>query len=240
MSEGGAGHDAVGAAALETLSELGHFNRWMYETVRPHCDGRLLEIGSGIGNLSRYFLDEGRDLVMSDVRERYVERLEQAHPGRRVVSIDLVHPRFEAVYSHHLGQFDTVVSLNVLEHIADDVRALENCRRLVRPGGAVVILVPAYEWLHNRLDVQLGHYRRYTRRTLSAAFARAGLEVSRAFYFNAVATLGWAVTGRLLGRDQIPQAEATLFDRLVPVWRLVDRAVSSRVGLSVIAVGRVP
>lgn len=239
MSEGGAGHDPIGEAALETISELSRFNRWMYETIRPHCHGRMLEVGSGIGNLSRCFLDDGCDLVLSDLRAPYVRRLEEDFPGRRVVSIDLVHPRFADVYGHHLASFDTVFALNVVEHIADDVRALENCRRLVRPGGAVVILVPAYEWLHNRLDTHLGHYRRYTRGSLVEAFGRAGLEVTYSQYFNAVATAGWAMTGGLLARDEIPRAEATLFDRLVPLWRLVDKAVGARFGLSVIAVGRV-
>lgn len=236
MSEGGAGHDPIGEAALETISELGRFNRWMYETIRPHCAGRMLEVGSGIGNLSRCFLDDGCDLVLSDLRAPYVRRLQDDFPGRAVVSIDLVHPRFSEVYGEHLCAFDTVFALNVVEHIADDVRALENCRRLVRPGGRVVILVPAYEWLHNTLDRHLGHYRRYTRRTLVESLERAGLEVAHTQYFNAVATAGWAMTGGLFGRQEIPHTEASLFDRLVPLWRWVDKAVGERFGLSVIAV----
>ncbi|MBL8937770.1 MAG: hypothetical protein JNM69_24615, partial [Archangium sp.] len=100
MSEGGAGHDPVGEAALETISGLSHFNRWMYETIRPHCFGRMLEVGSGIGNLSQCFVDEGHDLVLSDLRAPYVRRLEQSFPGHDVVSIDLVHARFADVYAH--------------------------------------------------------------------------------------------------------------------------------------------
>ncbi len=237
MSEGGAGVDVAGEAALETISGLGRFNRWMYETIRPHCHGRMLEVGSGIGNLSRCFLDEGADLVMSDLRPSYVRRLSAQFPGREVTSIDLVHPRFAEAFASHLGRFDTVFALNVVEHIADDVLALENCRRLTRPGGAVVVLVPAYEVLHNRLDEELGHFRRYTRWTLATAFERAGLSVSRTFHFNAVATLGWAVTGGVLRRPRIPTVEASLFDRLVPAWKLVDRVLGRRMGLSVIAVG---
>lgn len=237
MSDGSAGADPVGEATLETISSLSRFNRWMYETIRPHCRGRMLEVGSGIGNLSRLFLDERADLVMSDLRPAYVARLREQFAGQTVLSIDLVHPSFAEVYRESLGAFDTVFALNVLEHIADDVRALANCRTLLRRGGQVVMLVPAYEALHNRLDVELGHYRRYTRTTLSSAFRAAGLEVSRAFYFNAVATLGWAVTGGVLRRAQIPSAEATLFDRFVPAWQRVDRLLGQRLGLSVIAVG---
>lgn len=240
MSEGGAGHDPAGEAALQTIAGLGRFNRWMYETLKPHCAGRLLEVGSGIGNLSRCFLDDGADLTLSDLRAPFVQRLARDFPHRPVVSIDLVQPGFERVYAEHLGRFDTVFALNVIEHIADDVLALENCRRLVRPGGAVVVLVPAYEWLHNRLDVELGHYRRYTRASLVRALTQAGLAPTHTQHFNAAATLGWALTGGLLARQQIPKAEATLFDALVPLWRVVDRAVASRVGLSVIAVGRAP
>lgn len=237
MSDGGAARDVAGEEALETIGGLGRFNRWMYETIRPYCHGRLLEVGSGIGNLSQCFLDDGADLVMSDLRPGYVRRLEARFPGREVCSLDLVNPRFTTDAAGHLGRYDTVFALNVVEHIADDVLALENCRRLVRPGGTVLVLVPAYEALHNRLDVELGHFRRYTRGTLSEAFGRAGLSVSRAFHFNAVATVGWAVTGGLLARPRIPTVEATLFDRLVPAWRLVDRLLGHRVGLSVIAVG---
>lgn len=240
MSEGGAGHDVAGEVTLETISALNDFNRWMYETIRPHCHGRLLEIGSGIGNLSRCFLDEGHDLVMSDLREPYVRRLRSQFPGREVLSIDLVHARFSQQYAAHLARFDTVFALNVLEHIADDVKALENARRLTRPGGAVVMLVPAYEALHNRLDSQLGHFRRYRRATLEAAFQRAGLEVMSTRYFNAAATLGWFVTGSVLRKAEIPRAEAGLFEALVPLWRRVDRLLGQRVGLSVITAGRVP
>lgn len=240
MSEGGAGHDAAGEETLETISGLRHFNRWMYETIRPHCHGRLLEVGSGIGNLSRCFLDEGHDLVMSDLRAPYVRRLRSEFPRSDVLSIDLVHSRFSDVYAAHLGRFDTVFALNVLEHIADDVLALENCRKLVRRGGAVVMLVPAYEVLHNRLDAQLGHFRRYRRSTLEAAFSSAGLEVMSTQYFNAAATLGWFLTGALMGKKEIPRAEAGLFEALVPLWRRVDRLVGQRVGLSVITAGRVP
>ncbi len=238
MSEGGAGHDATGAATLETISELGRFNRWMYETIRPLCHGRLLEVGSGIGNLSRCFLDEGHDLVMSDLREPYVRRLSRDFPEEEVVSIDLVHARFAESYRQHLASFDTVFALNVIEHIADDVQALANCAQLIRRDGTVVILVPAYELLHNRLDDHLGHFRRYTARSLSDTFSRAGLEVTSTSYFNAAATLGWLLTGKLMGKEAIPKAEANLFEALVPVWKWVDRLVAKRVGLSVIATGR--
>jgi SAM-dependent methyltransferase len=234
--------DPEGESTLEALAVVPNFNRWMFETIRPYCTGPVLEVGSGIGNLSAFLLDGGHETHLSDLRPRYCQRLREAfsrHPGcRGVYQLDLVHPEFGRAYSPLLARFGTVLALNVVEHIADDRGAISNCRRLLRPGGHLIILVPAYQFLYNRFDRELGHYRRYTRAALRRLFAVNDLEVVRSFYFNLAGTLGWFVSGGLQKNRVIPRRQVALYNRLVWLFRILDRLTWRRLGLSVVAVGR--
>jgi SAM-dependent methyltransferase len=235
--------DLEGECTLETLAGAARFNRWMFETIAPYCTSPVLEVGSGIGNISSCLLDAGFTAHLSDVRPRYCRRLRSAfgtHPGcLGVHHLDLVHPDFEHAYAPLLGRFGTVFALNVIEHIAADRRAVANCRRLLRPGGNLIVLVPAWSWLYNRLDRELGHFRRYNRRTLEQVLAEAGsLDVVRTFSFNLAGTLGWFVSGTLLRNRTPPASLVNLYDRLVWLFRVIDRLTGQRAGLSVITVAR--
>lgn len=236
--------DPEGEATLEALSRAPAFNRWMYQIIRPYLAGPVLEIGSGIGNLSRFLFDDGLPLTLSDLRPGYCRRLGETFGGRPrcggVVQLDLVHPSFEVAYADLLGSFQTVFALNVLEHVGKDFQAVANCRKLLRPGGRLVLLVPAFNRLFNRLDTALGHYRRYTRPTLEALYQANDLSVERSFYFNLAGIPAWFVSGTILGNRQLPAWPVRVYNALVPVFRLIDWLVGRSFGLSVIAVGRVP
>ena len=234
--------DPEGEQTLEVMSQAPRFNRWMFETIRPYFSGPILEIGSGIGNISSHLLDSGFESYLSDVRPRYCDQLRAtygAHPAcRAVVQLDLVHPDFSRVYRHLLGRFGTVFALNVVEHIEDDHLALANSQRLLRQGGRLIILVPAYQFLYNRLDRELCHFRRYTSGSLNRVFTNSGLDVERSFYFNLAGTFGWFVSGGLLHQKVPSRFMVSLYNVLVPLFRLVDRMTLRRLGLSVITIGR--
>ncbi|MDX2249017.1 MAG: methyltransferase domain-containing protein [Bacteroidia bacterium] len=237
--------DQEGLETLETIAAAHRFNRWMFQTVAANLvPGNVLEVGSGIGNISREFLNAGYDLTVSDIRENYCGYLEENLTGyknlRDIVKLDLVHPDFEKVYSPFLGKYDNLYALNVIEHIEDDILALHNCGKLVRPGGRIVILVPAYQSLYNKFDENLFHFRRYTRTTLSALFVKNKLPVLKAFHFNFIGILGWYFSGNILKKETIPSGQMNLYNKLVPIFRLIDRVVGRQVGLSVIVVGEVP
>jgi SAM-dependent methyltransferase len=234
--------DPEGEVTLEAMAQAPNFNRWMFQTIRPYITGPVLEVGSGIGNLSAHLLGSGFPSHLSDVRPRYCQKLREAfgrHPCcRGVIQLDLVHPDFDRAYASLLGQFGTVFALNVVEHIADEHRALANCHKLLRPQGTLITLVPAYELLYNRFDRELCHFRRYTRGTLERLFRVNGLEVVRSFYFNLAGTLGWVISGSLLGHSTPSPRLVALYDRLVWLFRLLDRVTDRSMGLSVITIGR--
>jgi SAM-dependent methyltransferase len=237
--------DDVGLATLETMAQADRFNRWMYEVVAAELlPGPTLEVGSGIGNVSMHFLANGTPLTMSDLRPAYCAHLRSAfggHPhAQGVVQLDLVAEAFDQRYAAMLGQYTNVYALNVVEHIADDGVAVRNAYQLLRPGGRLLILVPAYPWLYNGFDAQLQHYRRYTRRRLTETLGAQGIPVRRSFFFNLIGIAGWFVSGGLLKRSLIPTGQMRLYNRLVPIFRYLDRLAGQRAGLSVVCVGEKP
>jgi SAM-dependent methyltransferase len=233
-------HQDLGLSTLISLSEADRFNEWMFEAVRPYIAGKTLEIGSGIGNISAILVRHQIPLFVSDHTEAYTARLRSRFAAtdqvKGVLSIDLSEKDFDAVHGDIAGTFDTVFALNVIEHIEDDHLAIENCHRLLKPGGRVVILVPAWPALYNRLDKGLDHYRRYSsagvRQLLSGPF-----EVKEMKYFNLAGIGGWWLTGTLLRRKIIGEGRARLYNRLVPLFRLADKLSFHRIGLSLVVVG---
>jgi 2-polyprenyl-3-methyl-5-hydroxy-6-metoxy-1,4-benzoquinol methylase len=232
--------DLEGEQNLKVIAEADAFNSWMAETVAPYCQGKVIEVGSGIGNISRWFLEAGHKLMLSDIRPQYCQHLHKHFGGYSnllgVEQLDLVHPNFEQEYADLLSSFNSLYSLNVVEHIQNDTLALRNAAKLLAPGGTMVILVPAFQQLYNGFDTALGHYRRYTRKSLTAAFASAGLQTQKSFYFNAPGTAGWYVSGKLQKNETIPQGQMKLYNALVPLFKITDVITRPFFGLSVIGV----
>jgi SAM-dependent methyltransferase len=158
------------------------------------------------------------------------------------------HPRFSLRVCHledcdpaelTSQRLDTVLCFNVLEHIADDVAALATFRNVLVPGGRVLIFVPAVQAAYGPLDAELGHHRRYSKRTLSAAFADAGLEMVQLRYTNPIGLAGWMYNAHISKATSHSRSQLKLFDRLVAPWALtLERLVPPPIGLSLFAVGR--
>ncbi|MCB0850749.1 MAG: class I SAM-dependent methyltransferase [Bacteroidetes bacterium] len=236
--------DQEGLETLETIAAAHNFNHWMAETVAKRLKpGNIIEIGSGIGNISKYFLDHGHEICLSDIRENYCGFLEDHFSEydnlSDIVKMDLVHPAFEEEYADHLGKYDNLYALNVIEHIEDDVLALANCKKLLKPNGRIVILVPAYQTLYNTFDKNLFHYRRYTKKTMSAVFEKNQFRILEKFHFNLIGILGWFVSGSILKKETIPSGQMDLYNKLVPIFRIIDKITFNQMGLSVIVVGEV-
>ena len=208
-------HDDV----LAGLADAVNYNRWLFERARPYLGGHVLDAGAGIGTFSALAAEVAEvtalepDPVFADaLRSRFGDRV-------TVVEADV-----ETLETADLAdRFDAIICFNVLEHVADDVAALARFRSVLRPGGRLLLLVPAHPVLGSRFDRAVGHVRRYTKPRLAAALAEAGLteEVNR--YVNPVGAIGWFVSMRIGGRDTLPGIQLRAFDRMVPVLRPLDR-----------------
>lgn len=234
--------DAVGLETLDVISDAGRFNQWMYETIRPFCAGKILEIGSGIGNISEQFIEAGFDITLTDIRSQYCARLQTRFENnknvRGIYVMDLVDPEFDSKYAVFFGQYDTIFALNVVEHIKDHEQAMVNAQKMLKKGGRIVILVPAYQWLYNGMDTDLEHYRRYSAKSLTDLLAGVGFQITYRQYFNFIGIFGWLFTGKILGKRTIPGDQMKLFNLLVPVFKVIDKLILSSAGLSVIAIGK--
>lgn len=234
--------DEVGMSTLEDLSVADRLNDWMFDSIRPFVKGRILEIGSGIGNISSCFVKNGIPICVSDYSSHYCALLNNKFREEELVEgvfqIDLSDTDFEDRYASLIGQFDTVFALNVIEHIKDDKLAILNCKKMLSKNGHLIILVPAWQMLYNSFDQALEHYRRYTRTSVSQLFNSQKLTILRTWYFNLAGILGWFVSGTLLRKKTLPSGQLSFYNKLVPLFRIADKATFNQVGLSVIIVGR--
>ncbi|HEV8631522.1 MAG TPA: glycosyltransferase, partial [Thermoanaerobaculia bacterium] len=165
--------DAWGGAILHNLERARRFNRWMAEAVRPHVGARVLEIGAGIGNLTHWLLPRER-YVASDVNPQYLHYLRNSAAGKPYLEVARVDLEDPACFTPFPGQFDTVVCLNVLEHVHDPLQALRNIHGALAPGGRLVLYVPQGQGLYSSLDEALQHRVRYDRAMLLDELARTG------------------------------------------------------------------
>lgn len=226
-----------GRVTLQAISDANKFNKWMYESIKNYCEGNVLEIGSGIGNISKFFVVEGSRISLSDISEEYKIDLERTFPHHQVFDIDIADNQFDEKYSALFEKFDAVFALNVVEHIEDDRSAINNMIRFLKKGGTLVVLVPAYQVLYNRFDKELGHFRRYTKCSLSALLPKTA-QLQKTWFFNLGGILGWFVWGNLLNRKTIGKSNMRLYNLLTPLFKWADRITFNRIGLSVIMVAR--
>lgn len=227
--------DLEGLETLNVIEKANKFNKWMYETIKPYCKGRILEIGCGIGNISEFFIQDSQEIVLSDLRDNYLEIVSKKF-SNPVLKIDLVDAEFESKYEDLLNTFDTVFALNVIEHIENDKQAIANCKKLLKKGGNLIILVPAYQFLYNSFDTELEHFRRYTKNSLENIIQHNQLKIKKTFYFNVIGILGWFFSGSILKKKTIPEGQMGLFNKLVPVFKMADLITFKKIGLSVICI----
>ena len=234
--------DPIGSSTLESISEAVAFNKWMFSVISPSIKGRVLEIGSGLGNISAFLLDSDRLVTLSDLRPEYCEFLSSHFKDIKslesVEQIDLIDNDFENKYHRLLNSFDTVFALNVVEHIEDDKQAINNCRKLLKEGGTLIILVPSYQWLFCRMDRELGHFRRYNRNSLTNLYKQNGMSIDKLFNFNAAGVFGWLLFGKILQSRQLKKNQMSVYNKLVSIFILIDRLLFRIFGLSLIIIGR--
>lgn len=230
--------DLTGKDTLQSFSRAYRFNQWMFDQIAPWAKGRVFEAGCGIGNISRLFIEKGFRMVLSDIMSDYLTRLRRTFANEpnvdAIVELDLSMPQLQ--HPELVQAFDTVVALNVIEHIENDVQAVKNCGAILRKGGRLIILVPAFQFLYNSFDKDLQHYRRYTKRSVTELLESNGFKVVHTQYFNFAGMLGWYISGTILGNKKIPRGQLRIFEKLVPLFRFIDSLIFRFAGVSVIAV----
>lgn len=224
---------------LETLSAADRFNEEVWERVRAFIGVDCLEVGMGIGIFTEKLLERGKvfgvDIVpefVAQARRRLGER-----PDLEYLVADMGAGLPDSLRGR---AFDTIVCMNVLEHIEDDRGTLSRFLGLLKPGGRLVLVVPAYRWLYNPLDAHDGHFRRYERAELGEKLRTAGFTLAHESRFNLFGIAGWLLNGTLLRRKDLPAGQMGLFNKIAPLLFRLERLVGPPAGLSLLAVGVKP
>jgi SAM-dependent methyltransferase len=229
------------------MASVTRYHEYLWSYVQPWLGRRVLEIGVGFGQYTRRMLEEGRRVLGCDLDAGHLADLRSSidSPLLETHRLDLEDPEACRTAGETFAP-DTTILLNVLEHIRNDVGALGFLREIAAPGGRIVLIVPALPALHNGLDREAGHHRRYSRRSLTAAMAAAGWKVASVRYINMPGIPGWVAAGWLSrasrsGTDlNAPSTNwlLRLYDRLfVGLSRSTDGIAGGLAGLSLVAVG---
>jgi SAM-dependent methyltransferase len=187
-------------------------------------------------------LQNNHTITLSDIRDNYCNVLRKKYGDKPnlkdIVKLDIIDPEFDTKYSKLIGTFDSIYAMNIVEHVKDDDLAIANCKKLLKPNGNLIILVPAYQKLYNIFDEELEHYRRYNQKSLDKLFINNDLDIIHRQYFNFIGILGWWFSGSILKKKTIPGGQMKLYNSLVGIFKIIDKVMLNKMGLSVITVGK--
>jgi glycosyltransferase involved in cell wall biosynthesis/phospholipid N-methyltransferase len=226
--------DEYGSQILGRLARAPRFNAWMADTILPYCGQRVLEIGSGTGNLTRKLMPR-EAYVASDVNPLYLDALRALLVDRPYLDVTRTDVTLASTFPRLSNGFDTVICMNVIEHVDDDVGALRNIREVLAPNGSAIVLVPQGPEIMGTLDEVLGHKRRYTRQSLEQLAARSGFRIREIKTFNRVGRPAWWLNGKVLKRREFGLFQILTLNAMTPVFKRIDRALPFE-ALSLIAV----
>ena len=225
---------------LEALATLHRYQRWIVETFRPYLSGRAIEFGAGIGNISALI----RPLVATlDLVEPSANL---AAPLRRRFGDDDNIAIFAEPLETRLPQiadatYDSVVLVNVLEHIEDDVAALDGFFRILKPGGHLLLFVPALKFLFSGLDALVGHFRRYQRPELNGRTTDAGFDIIRSKYFDVIGVFPWWLLNTKMGATGFNPLLVGIYDAVfAPLSRGLESLVPVPFGKNILLIARRP
>lgn len=220
---------------LDAMAEARNYCRWILDFFAPYLGQKVIEIGAGAGTFSQLLLSSGRasELVLFEPGANLFPRLQQRFGNDPRVR--LRPGSFDPSVLE--GPVDSIVLVNVLEHILDDDALLLQIQRSLRPGGRVLLFVPALEWNYGSLDEAFEHHRRYSKSVLRKKLERAGFRIERARYVNFLGITSWFLAGKVLRRRTLRPRQVRWYDRWIIPWSFkLEQIWEPPVGQSLVAV----
>lgn len=218
------------------LALASNYYRWIFRKIEGFLGERILEIGCGSGHFTRLLAARDCFLMVADMDESYLLSVGTEHQRRdnfQVFKFDLSENLPSGLKEH---QFDTIVCLNVLEHIKDDIQALRGLKEILMTSGRLILMVPAFPVLYGSMDQADNHYRRYCKKELLEKISLIGLSTIQCCYLNMPGFFAWFVNGRILRRKLLPTVQLGLYNKVMSLISHLEDIFTPPFGQSLIAV----
>ncbi|MDH4316871.1 MAG: class I SAM-dependent methyltransferase [Desulfobulbaceae bacterium] len=211
-------NDGFFAEDLELMSAATNYLDWQVEVVKPYLCGRQLEIGAGVGNFSKKLACGAVSHLAIEPDEFCFRKLQENIVGAGNVKALQIRSEQLSGQPGIPSEYDSIVALNVLEHIENDGSALQSWGEMLSVGGHIVLLVPAGEWLYGEIDRKLHHYRRYSKQRVIKLVKEAGLRVVKMKYMNCVGMWAWFWNNKVMKSSSQDSGQIFVFDKLIVPW----------------------
>ena len=226
------------AGRADLLDEpMPRYAHYVFAQIRPFLKGSICEVGSAAGRFTQYLAGFPDVTAMEPEGALHISAVQ-----RLAYQINISHVccKLDDCPNDKVpaDAYNSVLAVNLLEHIRYDITALEIMGELLADAGHLIVVASAGPALFGRLDRAQGRLRRYSRRVLADAFEQAGMQVTRHFYLNLPGLLAWWWMGHVLRRDRISDRSAALADRSVRVLGTMDKIARPPIGLSLVMIGK--
>lgn len=223
---------------LRQMENAPNYSEWLYSRLKPYLGKRVLEIGPGTGSISRKLIDDVDLLVGIEPNKYCFDILENSlskNPNFLLFNKKVEDYETKGLESYH---FDSVLCVNVLEHIENDIKTLDFFESILVPNGRVVLLVPAVQRAYGPIDKAVGHFRRYNKAGMAETISHTSLVIEKQFYMNFFGLLGWMFNAKIAKSQKQSVSQIKLFNSLVPMLSFIERHLGCPVGLSLISISR--
>ncbi len=223
---------------LETISGSVNYNRWLYNNIKPFLSGDILDVGSGIGNIVKYYSADTdvKKIILSDKSTVALEQLKRKFaclPNYNIEKLDICAE--VETNNQILGRVDAITCINVLEHL-DIKKALRNIHKALSDRGVLIIIVPAIPFIYGSLDKLTGHNCRYTKNTLNKNLSETGFIIKKQHYINLFGVITWFLAGRVLKLNKFNGSICKILDKIVPVLEIFEKHCPPIIGQSLLTV----
>lgn len=219
---------------LESMSQAVWYNRWTVGKFSSFLNGDILEVGCGIGNFTQLLKQYGKVWAI-DIDNNYISQTKESVNGQVKVGFGDIE---KGSYFFERQKFDTIVCLNVLEHIKDDRKAFENLYELLKPEGFLILLVPSHQFLFGQIDRSIGHFRRYAKKELEDNLKGTGFKLIKSKRLNFLGSIGWFIEGKILHKNKIDEAKVKIFNFFAPFFLNVENLIEPPMGTSILVVAQ--
>jgi len=212
---------------LESMSFAKNYHNWIYENIETELGNKIAEIGSGVGNFTEFLLRN--DYAKIDAFEPCA-KMHLNNKFSKNPRVNCINSNFELVSKSRDNKYDSVIFINVLEHIPKDLDAIMNAYRIIRPGGKLIIFVPALQFLYSNFDRSIGHYRRYQKSELTRLVQNSNFKIMSCKYFDSLGIIPWFIFMKVMSHG-LSNRNTYAYDTFVVPWlKSVEKIMPPPIG----------